>query len=129
MINGIHHVSVKYENEAMFEEALHFYCDILGLQEKLHWGEGEKRAAMLRAGEDVIELFATGRVAGTTGAVNHLAFATSEVDECIEKVRAAGYKINIEPKDVLLGSEGQMPARVAFCVGPGGEEIEFFWEK
>ena len=127
MIDGIHHVSIKYENEEMFNEALNFYCNILGLEEKLRWGEGEKAAAMLKAGNCVVEMFATGRTQDKTGTVNHFAFATDKVDECIEAVRAAGYEITIEPKDVNLG--GIMPARVAFCVGPGGEEVEFFYEK
>lgn len=126
MINGIHHVSMKYENEEMLEKALDFYCNILGLEEKLHWGEGEKRAVMLKAGDVVVEMFATGRKSAQTGSVNHFAFATDRVDECIEAVRAAGYQVTVEPKDVNLG--GRMPARVAFCIGPGGEEIEFFHE-
>lgn len=127
MINGVHHVSIKYENEEMFQEALNFYCGILGMTVKVRWGEGEKSAVMLNAGSGIVELFATGRVAGTTGAVNHLALATDKVDECIEAVRNAGYEITIEPKDVNLG--GVLPARVAFCIGPGGEEIEFFHDK
>ena len=129
MISGFHHVAIKYENEEMFEEAVRFYCGILGFEELLHWGEGARRAIMLKAGSAVMELFASGRVAGTTGSINHVAFATPDVDEYIEKVRDAGYSINVEPKDVVLGSEGQMPAKVAFCIGPGGEEIEFFYQK
>lgn len=129
MISGFHHVAIKYENGEMFEQAISFYCGILGFEEVLHWGEGERRAILLRSGDAVMELFASGRKAGTTGSINHLTFATADVDGMIEKVRAAGYSINVEPKDVILGSEGQMPARVAFCTGPGGEEIEFFYEK
>ena len=127
MINGIHHISIKYENIEMFEKALDFYCRILGLSIKLTWGEGDRQAVMLDAGDGIIELFATGRVNDKTGSVNHFALATDNVDECIEDVRKAGYTITMEPKDVNLG--GVMPARVAFCIGPGGEEIEFFCEK
>lgn len=127
MIKGVHHISIKYENMEMFEKALDFYCGILGLKIKLTWGEGDRKAAMLDAGDGIIELFATGRAYDKTGTVNHFALATDKVDECIEAVRAAGYTVTTEPKDVNLG--GEMPARVAFCIGPGGEEIEFFHEK
>ena len=72
MINGFHHVAIKYENEEMFEQAISFYCGILGFEEVLHWGEGERRAILLRSGDAVMELFASGRKAGTTGSINLL---------------------------------------------------------
>lgn len=123
MLKGIHHVAIKYENEEMYKKALDFYCRILGMKEKVGWGEGDRQAVLLDGG---LELYASGRVSGSTGSINHVALATEKVDECIEAVRAAGYTITTEPKDVNLG--GRMPARVAFCIGPGGEEIEFFHE-
>ena len=44
--------------------------------------------------------------------------------EMIEKVRAAGRPVTMEPSDKALGPD--YPIRVAFCTGPAGEEIEFF---
>ena len=46
--------------------------------------------------------------------------------EKMERVRQAGYEIAVEPKDVELAGS---PIRIAFCWGPMGEYIEFFWEK
>ena len=60
------------------------------------------------------------------GPLAHIAFATDKVDELIEKVRQSGYQVTVEPKDADLGGQA---IRVAFCVGPTGEEVEFFWEK
>ena len=55
-----------------------------------------------------------------------LAFATAKVDELIERVREAGYEIAYEPYDTdAIGA----PIHIAFCYGPIGEYIEFFWEK
>ena len=129
LIMGVHHVSLRCKDEAQFEETKHFYHNILGLPFKRTWGTGAAAGAMLDAGNCLIEIFAAGLVQGSTGSLNHLAFATNDPDACIETVRAAGYKITREPTDVVIASEPALPARVAFCVGPVGEEIEFFWEK
>ena len=51
------------------------------------------------------------------------------MDECIRRVREAGYQVTVEPKDVVIPSEVPFALRVAFCVGPLGEEIEFLQEK
>ena len=56
-------------------------------------------------------------------------FATDDVDACVEAVKAAGYEVFIEPKDIEIASTPVFPARIAFCKGPLGEEIELFEEK
>jgi glyoxylase I family protein len=58
-----------------------------------------------------------------------MAFATDNVDDCVAAVRAAGYPITVEPKDITIPSEPPLPARIAFCRGPLGEEIELFQEQ
>ena len=35
----------------------------------------------------------------------------------------------IEPNDIVIRSDPEYPARMAFCFGPLGEEIEFFQER
>ena len=56
-------------------------------------------------------------------------FDTGDVDACVSAVRKAGYEVFIEPKDIEIQSDPRFPARIAFCRGPLGEEIEFFCEK
>ena len=51
------------------------------------------------------------------------------IDACVESVKAAGYEVFIEPKDIKIASTPAFPARIAFCKGPLGEEIELFEEK
>jgi glyoxylase I family protein len=108
---------------------MRFYKDALGFTERHAWGEGERRAALLDSGDgNYLEVFAGGKDEPPSGgAILHLAFRTADVDAAIERVRAAGAQVTAEPKDVTLGRgpEG-VPARIAFCRGPGGEEIEFF---
>ena len=45
-----------------------------------------------------------------------------------QKVEKAGYEVFIKPKNVCVGGDEAFPARIAFCKGPLGEEIEFFCE-
>jgi len=35
----------------------------------------------------------------------------------------------MEPTDVVIKSEIPYPARIAFCIGPVGETVEFFHVK
>ena len=129
LIKGTHHVALKCDSEALFKKVIAFYTETLGLELIRTWGEGEKSAAMISTGNSIIEVFAFGRVSDSTGSVNHFALATDDVDKCIEIVRAYGCKITVEPKDVTIASAVPFPIRVAFCIGPCGEEIEFFCER
>lgn len=53
---------------------------------------------------------------------------TDDVDACVDAVKNAGYEVFIEPKNIEIASMPVFPARIAFCRGPLGEEIEFFQE-
>ena len=57
-----------------------------------------------------------------------MAFATDDVESIVSDVKAAGYEVFIEPKDIVIGSDPEFHARMAFCYGPLGEQIEFFKE-
>ena len=54
--------------------------------------------------------------------------AVVDVGIVAEAVRAAGYRVFVGPKDIIIGSEPPVRARMAFCYGPLGEEIELFRE-
>ena len=128
LICGIHHVALKCDGTAEFEKTLHFYQDVLGLEPVRSWGEGENAGAMLSTGDGLLEIFASGRKL-PQGAIRHFALRTERVDDCVAAVRAAGYPIPVEPKDIVIASNPPLPARIAFCTGPVGEEIEFFQER
>ena len=128
LICGIHHVALKCDGTAEFEKTLHFYQNVLGLEPVRSWGEGEKAGAMLSTGDGLLEIFASGKKL-PQGAIRHFALQTERVDDCIAAVRAAGYPITVEPKDIVIASNPPFPARIAFCTGPVGEQIEFFQEK
>jgi len=128
-INGIHHVAIKCNGIEEFEKTVHFYKDILGLAVVRTWGQGKDSAIMIDTGAGLFEIFANGDLCPTQGAYRHLALSVENTDDCIEAVRNAGYKITIEPKDICIPSEPPYHARIAFCIGPVGEEIEFFCVK
>lgn len=128
LICGIHHVALKCDGTAEFEKTLHFYQNVLGLEPVRSWGEGENAGAMLSTGDGLLEIFASGKKL-PQGAIRHFALRTERVDDCIAAVRAAGYPITVEPKDIVIASNPPFPARIAFCTGPVGEQIEFFQER
>ncbi len=134
MIKGVHHIAVKPTAEK-YQETVDFYTKLLGMEVKKSWGDPERPCLMVSCGDNsCMEILPveSGAPAGAPGdlpeqRLAHIAFATDQVDEIIEKVRAAGYQVTNEPADADLG--GDTPIRIAFFYGPTNEHIELFWEK
>ena len=124
MITGIHHVSLKCGLEE-FDRVKAFYRDVLGLPVKREWAGG----VMLDTGNGLIEIFNSGEGIKELGAVRHFALATDDVDGLAAKIKEAGYEVFIEPKDIVIPSSPELNARMCFCYGPLGEQIELFMEK
>lgn len=125
MIKGLHHISMKCGSEKEFEEAKNFYIGLLGFTVVRQWPEG----IMLSFGNGMLELFSNGQGVRELGAIRHIAFATDDVDGMVSKVKEAGYEVFIEPKEIVIKSDPEFHARMAFCFGPLGEQIEFFKEE
>ena len=125
MIKGIHHISMKCDKKEEFEKAKDFYLNVLGLGVKREWSEG----IMIDAKNALIEIFSNGEGSREKGAVRHIAFLVDDVDALADRIKKAGYEVFIEPKDILIASIPAYPARMAFCKGPLGEEIELFMER
>lgn len=51
------------------------------------------------------------------------------MDELVEKVRNASYRVSVEPKNVDMKTNPVSPIRVAFIEGLLHEPIELFGEK
>ena len=125
-IDGVHHVALKPTKD-QYEKTVEFYTQILGMEVKRSWGDPQQPCLMVSCGDNsCLDPLGGQDPAPRGGALDHLAFATRKVDELIERVRQAGYEIAIEPKD---GNLSGTDIRIAFCYGPVGEYIEFFWEK
>lgn len=130
LIEGVHHIALKALPEN-FDRTVAFYTEILEMTVARSWGEGDRRGIMIDTGDGtVMEITSNGDgKAEPDGAIKHFALATSQVDECVRRVREAGYKITVEPTDGCIPAETPYNIRIAFCVGPVGEEIEFFHVK
>lgn len=124
MITGLHHISLKCGTPEEFDKAKAFYIELLGFTKVREWPEG----IMIDFGNGMLEIFCNGAGIKTKGALRHIAFATDNVDEMIDKIKSAGYEVFIEPNNIVIKSEPEFHARMAFCFGPLGEEIELFQE-
>ena len=128
-ITGIHHVALKANGIENFNELVNFYHGLLGLPIARKWGEGDGVGMMLDTGAGYLEIFANAPDRLGSGALRHIALDVENTDACVDAVRAAGYKITMEPTDIVIASTPPYPARIAFCIGPVGEELEFFCVK
>lgn len=127
LIKGTHHINLSANGKEKFEVAITFYQNTLGMDFVRSWeGRDGSMTVMLSTGNSCMEI-GEGVDTLPQGAIRHFALATDDVDGCVEAVRKAGYEITKEPRDANLG--GSFPIRIAFCIGPCGEEIEFFCEK
>jgi len=124
-VKGVHHISLKSHDAAEYEAVKKFYTEVMALSVCREWAGG----CMLSAGNTILELVASGAVAGDTGVINHLAFLVDSVDEALAAVAEAGCQPFIGPKDICIPSEPPYPARIAFIRGPMNEQIELFEER
>jgi catechol 2,3-dioxygenase-like lactoylglutathione lyase family enzyme len=122
---GFHHIGLK---TADFEKSKAFYT-ALGMREIAAWGEGKQRIAMLDIGNgDIIELFASGGDEySANGKWIHFAMTVEDVDAAYAHALAVGAGSKTAPESVEVNSLPEpMTIRIAFVLGPDGEEIEFF---
>lgn len=123
---GFHHVAIRAHD---FEASVRFYTQALGFVEKIRWGEGDKRGIMLDVGDgNYLEVFAGGtKDPKPEGAILHFALRTVDTAAALDRARAAGAEVTLEPKDITIeSSPTPTPIRIAFCKGPDGEIVEFF---
>jgi catechol 2,3-dioxygenase-like lactoylglutathione lyase family enzyme len=125
---GFHHVAIRVVD---FERTLKFYTEALGFRKAVEWGEGERRACMLDTGDgNYLEVFAGAKRApgepAPEGAIIHFALRTDDCDAALERARAAGAQVTMEPKDLAVFGDPPIPIRIAFFKGPDGEVVELF---
>ncbi len=125
MIRGIHHISMKCKTEEEIAKVKDFYISVLGLKIAREWPEG----FMIDTGNGLIEIFTNAEGTHQLGDIRHFALLADDVDEIVDKVKAAGYEVFVEPNDKVIPSVPEYPIRMAFCFGPLGEQIEFFCER
>ena len=128
LIKGVHHIALECDTLESYDETVKFYTQVLELPVLRSWGEGAGAGIMIDAGNSILEIFAKGEKL-PQGAIKHFAFETDDVQACLDAVRAAGYKVTREATEQVIPSETPFPITFGFCIGPVGEEIEFFTER
>lgn len=124
---GVHHIALKATD---FDRSLAFY-KALGMKEKVRWGEGDGRAAMLDIGDGCcLELFACGEKGENTDKrFYHIALCADDVDFAYALALKNGAKPKTEPQTVSPeGASRPLTMRIAFVYGMDDEIIEFFKE-
>lgn len=130
LVSGIHHTCLKCKDEKIFEKTVNFYKNIFGFEVFKDFEFNGSPAVMLKCGDGILEIFSDAGVDLPTGIIQHFALKTDNPDACTKAVKDAGYKVTLEPQDLVLNDKkAPFPVRVAFCQGPAGEIIEFFQEK
>lgn len=124
---GFHHVAIR---TADWPATLQFWGS-LGFTPAIEWGEAPRRACMLDSGDgNYLEVFERDPIPGgpsdDRAAILHFCFRTGDLDESLEKARAAGAEVTMEPKDVTIRGAQEVPVRIAFFKGPNGEICELF---
>lgn len=125
-IGGLHHIALR---AADFEASLRFYRDGLGFRVARTWGEDGQPAALLdTGGGSYVEVFGGGAPGQRPeGTLLHFALRTTDCDASLERARAAGADVTVEPKTIEIAARPEpFTVRLAFCTGPDGEVIEFF---
>jgi glyoxylase I family protein len=124
---GAHHIAVQTRE---WEQSLRLYRDVLGMTVAAEFGTPERKVMLLDMGDgshvELIQSTATAPQPGDktpNAPLTHLALATTDARAAVEVVRAAGFEVTTEPKDVDLNG---LRATIAFFRGPSGESIELF---
>jgi catechol 2,3-dioxygenase-like lactoylglutathione lyase family enzyme len=139
MIRGIHHTAISTGN---LDRALAFYRDLLGFPviSEFTWPAGTEpadritglknsaaRAAMLRAGNAIIELFQYESPTPRSGdprrpvcdhGITHICLDVQDLDGEYERLKAAGMTFHCPPQDLGMG------IKTTYGRDPDGNVIE-----
>jgi len=120
MVKGFAHCALYVSR---LEDTVQFYMDVFGA-ENLGFFQASSRGCWLKLGDDILEIFFSEDLG--TGCFKHIAIACDDVDALYTRALEYGASSMVEPKDVTLGLQQPVKARIAFVTGINGEQIELF---
>jgi lactoylglutathione lyase len=112
------HVAVHVAN---LERSLAFYRDVLNLRVEARFRLHDEELVFLSTDDGLIELIHDATSPRPTGLVDHLALRVDDLDAWLRRVKSSGIRL----LDASPISVPDISARIAFCLGPDAERIEF----
>lgn len=106
------------------DETIEFYTTKLGFEVAGIFHNGENRCAFLRYGHLTIETWEGDPAPGITGAINHWAFNTPDIEAAWTNARELGLSIK-EHEIQSIPTFWDNGIRYFNVTGPNGETIEF----
>lgn len=106
------------------DETIAFYTDKLGFELVGVFPNGANRCAFLRYGHLTIETWEGEEAPGVTGAINHWALDTPDIEAAWDAARELGLDIR-EPEIQSIPTFWEQGIRYFNVTGPNGETIEF----
>jgi glyoxylase I family protein len=124
---GFHHIAIGTHD---WDASRRFYIEGLGFSPRADWGEAPRRATLLDTGDgnylEIFERDADWSAVSGEGNVLHFCLRTTSCDDAVERARAVGAVVTVEPKVPVPFTGLGLKTRIAFVQGPDGESIEFF---
>ncbi|MHB8993739.1 MAG: VOC family protein [Armatimonadota bacterium] len=127
MPSRIHHIAVEVSDA---EKSADFYCRLLGFTrgDKFVFADRGRTIIFVQLGETCLELLQDAEYDAPVAqpkmlGFKHVCLETTEVDAEVERLRAAGVKITMEPFDTAINS------RISFFEDPDGLMLELWQQK
>lgn len=106
------------------DETIKFYTETLGFELAGLFHTGENRCAFLRYGHLTIETWEGDPAPMTTGAINHWAFDTPDIEAAFKNAQELG--LNFKDTEIQsIPTFWEKGIRYFNIYGPNGETIEF----
>jgi len=127
MSSRMNHIAVEVSDA---EKSADFYCGLLGFTrgDKFEFAERGRTIIFVQLGETCLELLQDAEYEAHVAqpkmlGFKHLCLQTDDVDAEVERLRAAGVKITMEPFDTQINS------RISFFEDPDGLMLGFWQQK
>ena len=95
LIKGIHHLSLRCKDLEKYNETVHFYRDILGLEVFKEFEMNGSPVMMLNSGGGCIEVFADAKTEMPTGIIQHFALKLMMLKRVLKQLKKQGIKLLI----------------------------------
>ena len=120
-ITGLQHIGIPtqdFQKTVKFFESLGF-CEVL----RTEVSESHQPVSFLKNGNLMMEVYASEKTAGETGAIDHIALDVKDIDAAYKAILQKGLILQEDQIGFLPFWENGI--RYFTVVGPNGEKIEF----